>query len=117
MRLHSHLYQGALGSVVVCGQAICDYTRAIKRQGAIGVVVCGQAICDYTTDVAVTRNAWLWFAVRLYAITLRDGIRKQVSQLWFAVRLYAITLITQFNTIRGVLWFAVRLYAITLALT
>ena len=56
--------------VVVCGQAICDYTSAISRSKSGDVVVCGQAICDYTKRFQTKHPRQLWFAVRLYAITL-----------------------------------------------
>ena len=78
------------------------------------VVVCGQAICDYTRIAARIRMLALWFAVRLYAITLSAWCRILPMALWFAVRLYAITLTLEIYRPTLLLWFAVRLYAITL---
>ena len=56
----------------------------------------------------------LWFAVRLYAITLALNKFCASMLLWFAVRLYAITLKSLTIPPLPKLWFAVRLYAITL---
>ena len=56
-------------------------------------MVCGQAVCDYTTPACSHRIWSLWFAVRLYAITLKVNYIQEISKLWFAVRLYAITLL------------------------
>ena len=56
--------------VVVCGQAICDYTWQELMTILNTVVVCGQAICDYTGTTYSPPFVVLWFAVRLYAITL-----------------------------------------------
>ena len=56
----------------------------------------------------------LWFAVRLYAITLENSTLRSPTWLWFAVRLYAITLVSLEEALAVELWFAVRLYAITL---
>ena len=81
------------------------------------VVVCGQAICDYTLNDVACLGAMLWFAVRLYAITLTKTKRAIFDLLWFAVRLYAITLAGQYTRHKDRLWFAVRLYAITLRLS
>ena len=58
----------------------------------------------------------LWFAVRLYAITLIPNQLSPPYLLWFAVRLYAITLFVCVLLGVVMLWFAVRLYAITLQL-
>ena len=43
------------------------------------------------------------------------SVYHHVNTLWFAVRLYAITLERRTGRRRRLLWFAVRLYAITLA--
>ena len=70
MRLHSKPSAPASITVVVCGQAICDYTCAVCNHLWWRVVVCGQAICDYTCALSLPVRRLLWFAVRLYAITL-----------------------------------------------
>ena len=64
----------AENSLVVCGQAICDYTSTEIDVLPIEVVVCGQAICDYTIDGILGIKTKLWFAVRLYAITLASVV-------------------------------------------
>ena len=48
MRLHFTFLQSSNDIVVVCGQAICDYTVILPHTPHWQVVVCGQAICDYT---------------------------------------------------------------------
>ena len=116
MRLHFFIAYDKLAHVVVCGQAICDYTDSSRLPHPRRVVVCGQAICDYTGNIAPPADVQLWFAVRLYAITLLKNHRLQLATLWFAVRLYAITLPITGASMTSRLWFAVRLYAITLAL-
>ena len=56
MRLHSLVEKPATRAVVVCGQAICDYTLSKKLILRCLVVVCGQAICDYTLYESNVQN-------------------------------------------------------------
>ena len=51
MRLHFRNSEQQALTVVVCGQAICDYTSERIEDGLMSVVVCGQAICDYTISI------------------------------------------------------------------